>query len=130
MGCPIEPKTLGDHIRRRRLDLGLVQRTVAKTLRVRQETVGLWENGLARPLPCHYGRIVQFLGYDPEPAGSDLPERVRARRRAQGLTQAELAARLGTDEGTIVDLEHGRRRISRRVNALAKAFVEDRDGSA
>jgi transcriptional regulator with XRE-family HTH domain len=72
---------------------------------------------------------VRFLGYNPEEGGSDPAGRLRARRRAEGLTQAELAARLGTDEGTIVDLEHGRRRVSRRVRALANAFMEDLDGS-
>jgi transcriptional regulator with XRE-family HTH domain len=121
---------MGDHIRSRRLDLGLTQRTLARQLGVREETVHLWETGRAQPLPRRYGRIVRFLGYDPEPGASGLGERVRARRRAQGLTQAELAALVGTDEGTIVDLEHGRRRISRRVRALANAILEDRDGSA
>jgi transcriptional regulator with XRE-family HTH domain len=120
---------VGDHIRRRRLDLGLTQRTLARQLGVREETVHLWETGRARPLPRHFGRIVRFLGFDPEPGGSDLAGRIRTRRRAEGLTQAELAARLGTDEGTIVDLEHRRRRVSGRVRALANAFMEDLDGS-
>jgi transcriptional regulator with XRE-family HTH domain len=121
---------VGDHIRRKRFDLGLSQRTLAQQLGVREETVHLWETGRAKPLPRHYSRVVRFLGYDPEPAGSDLAGRLRAHRRAEGLTQAELAARLGTDEGTIVDLEHGRRRISDRVRAVAMAFLEDRNGSS
>jgi DNA-binding transcriptional regulator YiaG len=128
-GYPTSPRTVGDHIRRKRLDLGLGQRTLARQLGVREETVHLWETGRARPLARHYGRVVRFLGYDPEPAGFDMAGRIRARRRAEGLTQAELAAWLGTDEGTIVDLEHGRRRISRRVRAVADAFLEGRDGS-
>jgi transcriptional regulator with XRE-family HTH domain len=108
-GYPIEPKTLGDHLRKCRLDRGLWQRTVAEELGVGLETVTLWENGRAKPLPKHYGSIVRFLGYDPEPAGQDLPDRLRAIRRRLGLTQAELAARLGQDESQICRWEGGRR---------------------
>ncbi len=103
---------------------------MAKTLGVREETVHLWESGRARPLPRHHGGIVRFLGFDPDAAGPGLGERVRSRRRARGLTQAQLAAQLGTDEGTIVELERGRRRISRRVRALASAFLRDQDASS
>ena len=69
------------------------------------ETIRLWEAGLARPLPRHYSRFVEFLGYDPEPAGQTLATRRRNARRSVGLTQAELAACLGLDEDTVVDLE-------------------------
>ena len=112
-GYPVEVKTLGDHIRRRRLDLGLMQRTVAHQLGVREETVGLWENGLARPLPRHYGNIVRFLGYDPEPGGQTVAGRLRAVRRRLGLSQAEFAAKVGLDEGSVCRWESGSRQPSR-----------------
>ncbi len=119
---------MGDHIRRKRLDLGQGQRVLARRLGVREETVHLWEAGRARPLPRHYGRIVRFLGYDPEPVASGLGQRVRSRRRARGLSPAELATLLGIDEGTVVDLEGERRRISCRVLALARDFLDEPDG--
>ena len=59
--------------------------------------------------------ILHFLGYDPTPPGVGLPDHVRAYRREHGLTQAALGRQLGLDEGTIVDLEAGKRRASRRV---------------
>jgi DNA-binding XRE family transcriptional regulator len=90
---------------------------------VRTETIRLWESGLARPIPRHYGRIVQFLGYDPEPAGQTLARRLRTARRSVGLTQTELAAELGLDEGTVVDLEAGRRRPSRKSTEAIAAFL-------
>jgi transcriptional regulator with XRE-family HTH domain len=118
---------LGDHIRRKRLDLGQGQRILARRLGVREETVHLWETGRAIPLPRHYGRIVRFLGYDPGSAASSLGELVLSTRRRRGLTQTELAARLGADEGTVVDLESGRRRLSRKIAAAVEAFLAEAD---
>src|SRR3990167_3741304 len=40
-----EPKTLGEHIKRRRLELGLEQKDVAKQLGVTTDTVLNWEKG-------------------------------------------------------------------------------------
>ena len=124
-GYPRCLRTVGDHLRRRRLDLGHGQRTVARQLGVGEETIRLWETGRARPLPRNHGRIVQFLGYDPEPIGTVLGERLRARRRHHGLTQAELAVRLSIDERAIADIEGGRRQASRRALAVVRAFLSE-----
>jgi DNA-binding transcriptional regulator YiaG len=116
-GYPTELKTLGDHIRRRRLDLRLLQRTVADQLGVRVDTVTLWENGRVRPLARHYGPIVRFLGYDPEPGDHSLAGRLRTIRRRLGLTQAEFAAKVGLDEGSVCRWESGSRRPSRWMDS-------------
>jgi transcriptional regulator with XRE-family HTH domain len=118
---------MGDHLRRRRLELGLAQRTLALRLGVREETVRLWESGRSRPLPRHYGRIVRFLGYDPAEDGASPGGRLRALRRRLGLTQVEMARQLGVDEGTVVDLEGGRRAVSRRVLGLVAKFLEEHE---
>ena len=122
-GYPHEIRTLGDHLRRRRLDLGLEQRTVAEELGVGEETVGPWERGLVRPLARHYGAIVRFLGYDPVPGGRSLPERLRAARVRLGLTQADFAAKVGLDESSVCRWENRSRQPSRwmvgRVAAIS-----------
>ena len=41
---PKEMKTLGDHLRKRRLDLGLLQREVADRLGVTKDTIHNWES--------------------------------------------------------------------------------------
>jgi len=122
-GYPSAPNTLGEHLRRRRLDLGLTQRTLARRLGVREEAVHLWELDRFRPLARHHARLVRVLGVDPEPSCHGLAERLRAARRRAGLTQTELARRLGLDEGTIVDLEAGRRRLSKRTAAALACFL-------
>lgn len=122
-GYPREVRTLGEHIRRRRLDLGLGQRHLAARLGIREETLASWERDQAEPMPRHYGAIVRFLGYDPRPAGKDLPGRLNAIRRRLGLTQRELADRLGLDEGTVTDFELGRRRVTRKVGEAIERLL-------
>lgn len=47
-------------------------------------------------------------------------------RKERGLSQVELAGRLGTQKQVICDLEHGRRAISKRMaKALAELFGTD-----
>ncbi len=52
--------------------------------------------------------IIRFLGYAPFPTGETLPEQLRLYRRTQGLSQKELAGRLGVDESTVARWEKGR----------------------
>jgi len=87
------------------------------------ETVASWERGASEPPVRHTAEVIRFLGYDPLPAEESLSGRVRAARRRLGLTQAEAAARLGLDEGTVWDLEHGRRRTTRRVRAAIERLI-------
>lgn len=60
-----EPVTLGDHLRRRRLELGFCQKDVASKLGVTPSTIWNWEHGWTidkRLAP----RVVKFLGYTPD----------------------------------------------------------------
>ena len=59
-----EAITLGDHLRRRRLELGLYQKDVAVRIGVTASTIWNWEHGWTigkRFVPL----IVDFLGYRP-----------------------------------------------------------------
>jgi transcriptional regulator with XRE-family HTH domain len=51
--------------------------------------------------------IIRFLAYDPLPPAESLPERVRSARSELGLTQREMANRLGVDPCTLRDWENG-----------------------
>ncbi len=64
-GYPVAPRTLGEHVRKRRLDLGLYQAQVAERIGVTASTVWNWEHGRI-PASQHQARILQFLGYKPE----------------------------------------------------------------
>jgi DNA-binding transcriptional regulator YiaG len=62
---PDQPKTIGDHLRRRRLDLGLEQADVAKTFNVHRTSVQNWESSRYEPGTPMLAKIVAFLGYNP-----------------------------------------------------------------
>ena len=90
---PTEFRTLGDHLRKRRLDLGLLQREVAERLRGTVCSVRNWERNEAKPEVRFLPLINEFLGYEPEGSAASFPEALRASRRAVGLSQRQFARR-------------------------------------
>ena len=59
-----EPVTLGDHLRRRRLELGLYQKDVAARLGVTPSTIWNWEHGWTVDGRL-ISKVIAFLGYNP-----------------------------------------------------------------
>lgn len=72
-GYPSDPKTLGEHICKTRLDRGLLQAHVAKELDVSAGTIKNWEKNRTAVAARFLPRVVAFLGYDPGQAPSELP---------------------------------------------------------
>ena len=62
-----EPKTLGEHLKGRRLQLHLTQVEVGRQLGVHRGSVQNWERGISQPGVRQLYAIIEFLGYDPEP---------------------------------------------------------------
>lgn len=58
---------MGDHIRKRRLNPGLLQKDVAERVGVSESTMYLWEKNRNNPKPlAHlFEKIIEFLGYHP-----------------------------------------------------------------
>lgn len=107
---PTELRSIGDHVRKRPLDLGLLQRKVAWRIGVDETTVYNWEAGIASPSLRALPAVIRFLGYDPTEIGSTLAERLRTTRWQLEQTHADVARRLQVDPGTILDWETGRHR--------------------
>ena len=77
-----EPKTLGEHIRRRRLVLSITQDEAALRLGVNVWTVHNWETVETKPEIRFIPALTAFLGYDPEPADTvTLAGRLVSQRR-------------------------------------------------
>jgi transcriptional regulator with XRE-family HTH domain len=111
---PKEISTLGDHIRKHRLDLKLLQKQVADHIGVHELTITSWERNASHPAVRFIPAIIQFLGYDPLPPAISFSERLAITRRAHGLSQRKLAEKLGVDPATIQDWEAGRHRPIKR----------------
>jgi len=109
---------LGDHLRARRLDLGLLQRELAKLLGVSVASLGHWELGNASPATRFLPAILRFLGGDPRPLAETFPERLRAVRTARGFSQEALARQLGIDPTTVARWEAGRGHPGARLSKL------------
>lgn len=105
-----EPKTLGEHLRRRRLVLSITQKEVAPLLGVDPWTVHNWETGGTKPAIQLIPALVEFLGYDPEPVDmGTLAGRLVSKRRELGLSQLQAARSIGVDPATWAGWERGER---------------------
>ena len=100
------PTTIAEHIKKRRLQLRLLQSDVSKILDVCEDTITGWENGRTFPQIQHYPKLIEFFGYNPVPTDTEtLGGRIRAYRMANGISQERLAEMVGVDETTILSWE-------------------------
>jgi transcriptional regulator with XRE-family HTH domain len=117
--------TTGDHIRRRRLELGLLQRNVAKALGVSISTVTNWEKHRTEPQLYLIPRIIEFLGYDPFSSYSkSVGQKLLQYRKSNGISQKELSGRMGIDPKTLSRMARGRGRCFRSVLEKVSAFLD------
>jgi DNA-binding XRE family transcriptional regulator len=86
---PVSLTTLGDLIRKRRLDVKLLQKDVAAILGVDTTTINNWERNRCKPRLYLFPRIVQFLGYSPFPIATKhtIGEEIKVYRLMHGLSQ-------------------------------------------
>ncbi len=103
-----EPQTLGQHLRKRRLEQRLTQRQVANQRGINPWTVLSWEKGHTEPPVKSMPAILRFLGYNPFPETKSMPERLLTKRRAMGWSIKKAASELGVDEGTWAAWESGK----------------------
>ena len=120
-----QPKTLGDHLRNRRLDLGLVQAEVAAMLSTTVDTIRNWEANRVYPRGYVLARVTAFVGYDPDDTKTDtLGKRLLAWRGARGIRQRELARMLGIGRDTLWSWESGLRKPQKRMRVRVAVFLE------
>jgi transcriptional regulator with XRE-family HTH domain len=113
------PKTLGQHLKKRRLELGLLQRDLRERFKLEKETYANWEKDRCYPAMKHWPNIIELLGSDPNPIPVTLGERLLAYRRAKGISRKKLAAKLRVDEGTLWKWEIERRRPNTELHIEA-----------
>jgi transcriptional regulator with XRE-family HTH domain len=110
---PKELKTLGDHLRAKRLDLGLEQKDIAKIIGVHKASITNWELNIFPPAVRYFARISDFLGYCIIQYPKTEQERLYLFRIYRGLSIKKLAELLGVDEGSVRYWETGKHVPSR-----------------
>jgi len=109
-GYPEVPKTIGEHLRKRRLDLGLTQKQSARRFGISVTAYNGWEASRIKPGIARWPAVVAFLGDDPNPKPRTFGEALRAMRWLHGLNRRQLAAKLGVDVKSVLNWETGRTR--------------------
>ncbi len=101
-----EVKSIGDHIRKRRIELGLFQKDVALKLKVGEDAVTYWENNRAKPMVHHMPLIISFLGYNPLIIEKEtLGGKVKFYRYLNGLSHKKFGKLLRVDASTVASWE-------------------------
>ena len=98
---PSELRSIGQHLKARRLALHLFQTAVAKQIEVEKTSIQNWERGISKPLPRFIPAIIKFLGYVPFSHDGTLGSRLRYIRQCVGWSQEELAPECGCHADTL-----------------------------
>jgi DNA-binding transcriptional regulator YiaG len=120
---PAELNSLGDHLRKRRLDLGLFQKEVANQIGVNKDTMKNWKNNATCPALPYIPQIIKFLGYCPYDPTLSFPQKLKTWREALGLSQDQLARVLGMDKGTIQKWEARKHIPMKRSRQIVVQFL-------
>jgi transcriptional regulator with XRE-family HTH domain len=122
-GYPLELAKIGDHIRKRRLDLGLLQIEVAATIGVSENTVWNWEHG-TEPELIHIPKIIEFLGYVPFDCPEDPIGKLKYFKQVKGLSYEKLGDVMGRDPEQLNDWVSGRHKPCCKNIQRIKGFLE------
>lgn len=105
-------------MRKKRLEMGLMQKEVAAQFGVNTWTILNWEKGHSEPPIAALPAIVRFLGYDPYPEPKTVSEHLFAKRREMGWSIKEAAQELKVDPGTWANWERGQTILYRHHRSL------------
>lgn len=111
---PKQFKHLGDHIRAKRIESGLLQQDAARRIGVTTLTITNWELGRTEPENRHVPAIIRFVGYDPLPKPRTTGEHIMRARLLRGWSKARLAREAGIDEATVRRVEADTPGLARR----------------
>ncbi len=100
------PQTIGEHIKKRRQELQLSQKDVAKILKVSEDCITFWENGRSKPQIQFYPKIIEFLVYFPfEVDYKSIGGQIKKYRIENGLSHRKLSKITGFDPATLARWE-------------------------
>ena len=110
---PKSLESIGDHLRKKRLERSLSVKEVLQYFSITSPSnYNNWEVKKSIQIPVqHYPEIVSFLNYCPIETFVTEGEKLALYRKYAGLTQRELAEKIGCRDATITKWEKGQNRI-------------------
>ena len=69
-------------------------------------------------------KVIEFLGYVPFSPGESFPERLKAYRRVNGLSQRQLALELGVDPTTVMKWEAETSKPMRKTRERVEGVID------
>lgn len=106
---PENPVSIGDHIRKKRIELKLHQKDVAKICGVTEDSITNWEKNRSKPKIQFLPHIIKFLGYAPfEVDMTTYQGKLKAYRYKNGLTHAQIGKIFDFNASTIGAWENGK----------------------
>lgn len=122
-GYPSQLLTVGDHIRKARLDRGLWHKHVAEKVGATAGSVNSWEVGRAEPEVRYIPKIIEFLGYNPRPAPTETMDRLRWFKWSNGMSLQRLGQAMDRDPEQLADWLSGRVKPFRKSLDTVEAFL-------
>jgi len=122
-GYPLHVKSIGEHIRKRRLELGLTQIEAAAQIGITESTVWNWEHGIGPELK-HIPALLASLGYVPWEEPADAVGKLAYFKKINGLSYERLGEVMGKDPEQLSDWLSGRNRPCKRNRAAIEVFLQ------
>jgi DNA-binding XRE family transcriptional regulator len=123
---PENPVSLGDNIRKKRMELRLLQKDVAKICGVTEDCITNWEKNRSLPQIQFYPNIIKFLGYLPlEFDLTTLPGKLKAYRHMKGFSQKRLGKILKVDGATVCSWEQAESQPHKETLMKIDAILSD-----
>lgn len=122
---PAELNTLGDHLRNKRLDIGLSQADIARVLKASETMVTVWELNQNEPTAKFAKKIIEFLGYVPFLEHESLDKRTHLTRLVSGKTQEQVLKEINVDESNLRLIDLGVRILFRKTREKIEQFIKN-----
>lgn len=121
---PSNAATLGEHLRKKRIELRLFQKDLAEIFNVSKSCISYWENNISEPQIQYYSPIFAFLGYCAfELEISTFAGKIKTYRYFNGITQKQFAKRMILDPATVGRWENGKEQGAKKE--LVEVFLSN-----
>ncbi len=115
---PDNPQTVGEHIRKKRIDSNQTQLEVATIIGVDEDTITGWELGRYVPQVHFYPAIIKYLRYYPfDHETETIAGKLLKVRYCNGWSCKEYAKVLGVDTATVRRWELYKSDVNKRVHS-------------